>query len=450
MTKFMPFLLLILVLGLICQPSADAQFQIRSSVFGNGGVAIDNGTHRIASTVGQPAIGTMNNPTHTLHAGFWQIVGTIQSSTEAPSLELPLFEPPSPSDEVETQVTFSPAAVEVRLEEQFTVEVRVEDITDLAGWETQLLFNPEVLEVSGVEEGEILKSDGGNTFWQAGTIDNAQGVISGVSAAVVGTGGVSGNGTLFTITFTAKAEGESILELQNLNLGAASETPIPHQTIPGRVTVVQPEPEFLPEDINEDGVVNIFDLIAVAQSFGLPVPTNPRADVNADGTVNIFDLIAVAQNFGKSTDPAAPAVWQPLTMQHATMLEGWIRDAQGKTDGSGEFQHGIAVLEHLLNSIVPDETQIFANFPNPFNPETWIPYQLSQASDVTVTIYDVNGRVIRQLNLGFKAAGIYRTKSRSIYWDGRSETGELVSSGVYFYHLLAGDFSATRKMVIIK
>jgi hypothetical protein len=282
------------------------------------------------------------------------------------------------------------------------------------------------------------------------TSPNVQGVISGVSVAFLGTGGVSGSGTLFTMTFTAKAEGESILELQNLNLGAASGNPIPYQTIPGRVTVVQPEPEFLPEDINEDGVVNIFDLIAVAQSFGLPVPTNPRADVNADGTVNIFDLIAVAQNFGKSTTPLAPVAWQPLTMQHATMLEGWIRDAQGKNDGSGEFQHGIAVLEHLLNSIIPDEMQVFANFPNPFNPETWIPYQLSQASDVTVTIYDVNGKIIRRLELGFTPAGIYRTKSRSIYWDGRSKTGELVSSGVYFYHLLAGDFSATRKMVILK
>ena len=93
---------------------------------------------------------------------------------------------------------------------------------------------------------------------------------------------------------------------------------------------------------------------------------------------------------------------------------------------------------------------LFANYPNPFNPETWIPYQLSKPSDVTITIYDVRGRVVRVLKLGHQAAGTYRSRSKAAYWDGKNKFGESVASGVYFYTLKAGDFSATRKMLIRK
>ena len=90
------------------------------------------------------------------------------------------------------------------------------------------------------------------------------------------------------------------------------------------------------------------------------------------------------------------------------------------------------------------------NFPNPFNPETWIPYQLSKPTEVTITIYAVDGRVVRTLVLGHQPAGIYQTRSRAAYWNGKNEFGEPVASGVYFYTLTAGDFIATRKMLIRK
>ncbi len=91
-----------------------------------------------------------------------------------------------------------------------------------------------------------------------------------------------------------------------------------------------------------------------------------------------------------------------------------------------------------------------ANYPNPFNPETWVPYQLSEAADVKLTIYASNGHVIRQLALGHQPAGVYHSRSRAAYWDGRNAVGEPVASGVYFYTLSAGEFSATRKMLIRK
>ena len=110
-----------------------------------------------------------------------------------------------------------------------------------------------------------------------------------------------------------------------------------------------------------------------------------------------------------------------------------------------------AVLSLRLNGIgKPKQSLLLQNFPNPFNPETWIPYQLETSADVTLHIYDTTGTIVRTLNLGFKQEGFYMTRSTAAYWDGRNNTGEQVASGVYFYSLQTPDFSATRKMLILK
>ena len=132
------------------------------------------------------------------------------------------------------------------------------------------------------------------------------------------------------------------------------------------------------------------------------------------------------------------------------MIQAWIAQAQVENDGSVAFQQGIANLERLLALLIPEETALLPNYPNPFNPETWIPYQLSESAEVTVTIYTVNGELVRKLALGHKFAGIYESRPRAAYWDGKNSVGEPVASGVYFYTLTAGDFNATRKMLIKK
>ena len=99
---------------------------------------------------------------------------------------------------------------------------------------------------------------------------------------------------------------------------------------------------------------------------------------------------------------------------------------------------------------IPNQTQLLANYPNPFNPETWIPFELSQDTEMTVTIYDVEGKRIRQLALGMVMVGRYTTADQAAYWDGKSETGEPVISGAYFYQLQASDYTETHKMVILK
>ena len=99
---------------------------------------------------------------------------------------------------------------------------------------------------------------------------------------------------------------------------------------------------------------------------------------------------------------------------------------------------------------LPTENQLLANYPNPFNPETWIPFQLAEDSTVTARIYDVTGKQIRVIELGYMPAGNYMESNRAIYWDGRSENGEHVSSGTYFYQIEADGYAETRKIVILK
>ncbi len=99
---------------------------------------------------------------------------------------------------------------------------------------------------------------------------------------------------------------------------------------------------------------------------------------------------------------------------------------------------------------IPDVTNLLPNYPNPFNPETWIPYQLSKSADVTFTIYNMRGIVVRELALGHKSAGYYTSKNRAAYWNGRNNLGEKVAAGMYFSTLKAGDYTATRKMLIRK
>jgi hypothetical protein len=103
-----------------------------------------------------------------------------------------------------------------------------------------------------------------------------------------------------------------------------------------------------------------------------------------------------------------------------------------------------------LSAPVPKQSALLQNYPNPFNPETWIPYKLSYNSDVTITIYNIQGQLVRSLNLGHREAGFYVSKESAAYWNGKNDSGEQVASGVYFYQIKAGDFNAAKRLVILK
>ena len=214
------------------------------------------------------------------------------------------------------------------------------------------------------------------------------------------------------------------------------------------VSLTVTAPTVVSEDVNEDGVVDTEDLVYVSLRYGQKGQNS--ADVNTDGVVDIDDLILVAAVL--DADAAAAPTLNPAALEGLTVAEVkvWLSHARQRDVMDPNVRRGIQFLEQLLASMVPKETLLLANYPNPFNPETWIPYQLSKSAAVMITIYASNGHVIRQLALGHQPAGMYQTRSRAVYWDGKNAVGEPVASGVYFYTLTAGDFSATRKMLIRK
>ena len=205
-------------------------------------------------------------------------------------------------------------------------------------------------------------------------------------------------------------------------------------------------PQYSQYDLNRDGSVNIQDLVLVASKIGASTKKQQRPeDVNADGDVNILDLILVSNHLGDQSS-AAPAV-DEMTVQH---LQNWLADAIRADDGSPTFRQGIEALEALLRAALPEQTALLPNYPNPFNPETWIPYELAETANVVITIYNSAGKMVQTLDLGHRARGIYHTKSRSAYWNGRNQLGEQATSGIYYYLLSANTFRATGKMLLLK
>ena len=203
-------------------------------------------------------------------------------------------------------------------------------------------------------------------------------------------------------------------------------------------------------DINADGKVNKTDLLRVVKALGKKSRKKIRVDVNGDGIVDVADLLLVIEHLDDPEVAAAPVKREIVASLNLGMLSSYLDIVRAENDGTPAYAKAIAFLDSLRVASTPEVTTLLANYPNPFNPETWIPYQLSKPANVTLTIYAVNGTLIRTLALGHQPAGMYHSKSRAAYWDGRNKVGEAVASGIYFYTLEAGDFSATRKMLIKK
>jgi hypothetical protein len=199
-------------------------------------------------------------------------------------------------------------------------------------------------------------------------------------------------------------------------------------------------------DMDGDGAVDIRDLVSVALVFG-EQGAGRLEDVNRDGAVDIVDLVIVASHFGEGGVSAAPA---RLDSRYAPIVSGWMREARLHDDGSARFRRGIAVLGRLLSAVRPARTAVFPNYPNPFNPETWIPFELAETAEVRITIFSPDGDAVRALHLGRVEAGAYLSRERAAYWDGTNERGEPVASGVYVYQVEAGTFRQVRRMVVVR
>ena len=261
------------------------------------------------------------------------------------------------------------------------------------------------------------------------------------------------------ITDLSGLAGTNLPKLQTLNL---HQNPLSKDTVLNQIpklketirTISFTSQSFLAPmtgDVNGDQIVNILDLVAVARPFG-QTGAGLIADINEDGSVNIFDLVIVASNLGQNAIVAAPFILATIQLNRKQKynIRQAIYQLENKTHKPADQQLTLNLLKTILSEEIPTQTQLLANYPNPFNPETWIPFELHQDTNVSLTIYDLSGDQIRRIDLGHTLAGKHIKKDQSIYWDGRSDTGEKVSTGTYFYTIQTDEYSATRKMVILK
>ena len=254
-----------------------------------------------------------------------------------------------------------------------------------------------------------------------------------------------GGGTLST---TSTATNTNVRAESALTLGPKPGT----NTVEVGVTGIQEKQSVsaiaelppIPQDVNRDDVVNILDLVLVAGAFGnaAAAPSAWYRDLEED----LLSGVAIAFPI-RSLDPSLST---RLIAPTRADVGRWLSQAQQLNLADATSLRGILFLDQLLAALIPKETALLPNYPNPFNPETWIPYQLARDADVMLTIHALDGQLVRLLPLGVQPAGTYYSRSRAAYWNGKNEFGEPVASGLYFYTLTAGDFSATRKMLIRK
>ena len=200
-------------------------------------------------------------------------------------------------------------------------------------------------------------------------------------------------------------------------------------------------------DVNGDGTVDNADAALVADAMGT---SNTKYDVNGDGTVNFLDLLLVFDNRDAGAAGAPTVVGMKMSAAQIDIIEEQIDLLIATNDRSPAAMRTLVYLQQLLVTARPEKTQLLANYPNPFNPETWIPYELATDTNVRLTIYNTQGVVIRTMPLGHQSAGYYTGRDRAAYWDGRNAFGEQVASGLYFYQLETDEMSSMRKMVILK
>ena len=358
-------------------------------------------------------------------------------------ISLPPIEPIIDNDTEGTseKVSLLPISVQSpNIGQLLELSLKIAKGKNVAGYQATVSFDTTALRYVGSSNGNYLPAEAyvlppvltGKTLTLAATS------LSGKS---------QGDGTLATLTFEVVAVNASTVSLSDVLLTNGSGG----SSIPKTENAEITEPTHTTQklaDVNKDGVVNIIDLALVASNFGKNGEN--AADVNSDGVVNIVDLTLVAAAFGDTN--SAPGAWHPNLADPLTQsnVKQWLHHARQLNRRDPTFQRGLLILERLLASLPPKETALLPNYPNPFNPETWIPYQLSEPADVTLNIYAVNGTLVRTLLLGYQPPGYYRNKNQAAYWDGCNNLGEPVANGIYFYQLQTNEISPLRKMVILK
>lgn len=329
-------------------------------------------------------------------------------------------------------VTISPDTINsLEVDQELSFDINITNAKNISGYQILLDYDSEKLEYIETQYADFLQDQlilqskvSGNTVY-LGSLSSSNSEID-------------GSGRLLTVKFKAKVAEDSVIELNNVVLSDSKGSKF-YAWINDVEILPPPDCDFLNiKDVNKDCQVNIQDLVLVATRLGSGSPE--EYDVNDDGIIDIIDLILVAGSLGNIN--GAPSI------RENHQIAQWIEEAKRINSDDPIFQKGILALEQLLRK--PIETKLLSNYPNPFNPETWIPYQLSEPSNITLSIHSIDGNVIRTLSLGYKQQGLYHDRNKAIYWDGRNDVGETVSSGIYFYTLITKNSTQTKKMLILK
>ena len=329
-----------------------------------------------------------------------------------------------------------------------------------------LLFSP-TLEIVVPEEPQngafdvVFEFNESVTGFRRNWVDNYFGSVMNAIGGTLTGWNENATGTIYTATITPTVDGVFPIFRFAANQVLAENTDglkVLDVVFSPRAVTIEIS-QWAPWDVNQDGVVDDTDAALVTAAIGQTGETiaNPLTDVNGDGVVDRDDLLLVQEHLNTdvtgapSTDTIVALLGlDTLKSLSRTSLETELNALIAETDGSLKYRRAIQFLQNFLLALRPDKTRLLANYPNPFNPETWIPYHLANASNVRITIYDTRGVVVRRLDLGHQREGYYTSRSRAAYWDGRNHVGERVASGIYFYQLEANDISRLRKMVILK
>ena len=290
---------------------------------------------------------------------------------------------------------------------------RVTNVSDIAG-----LFAANVVSTVVVSTDDGFKSVGA-----AG--DAGDGPVMGDAAYLV-TASAAGNAVLIGDGWTNSA-GTSAAPIALAGYNVDNQTPVldVHGSVVDEITgLAREEFRVKVKNLSTKAALSSVSSVEAADGYNMTF-----VDLKAANAARIGDVLEI------SADSPNPLIGvKPV--RHIVTVD--------------DVKNSTIQLEDLIAYEIPAETELLRNYPNPFNPETWIPYHLSEDADVNLTIYDISGEVVRDIDVGHQTAAKYDTRAKAIYWDGRNRFGEQVASGIYFYHLDAGDFSGTRKMVILK
>ena len=413
-----------------------------------------------------------------------------------------------------TIVKIDPESQQTPLPGTAEVNVKIEDVTNLGAFEFKLKYDGsivKILQATDVQLGDFLGSTGRTVVPTGPDIDNDAGEMTFGAFTFGENPGPDGDGVLAIVTFTAQSEGASALDLTDVQVTDINGDVIPVDVIDGEVQVVGKECN--PGDVSGNGTISAYDASLILQyTVGLiaDFPVNKVGAPHYDTTPRNYTVwvpeqsaksgevidvpIAIDDATGllaggisvkydptilKAVDVMAFPLLSGNYWQANIQLEGEVRVAFAGTtplQGNGNLLNikfevlpqadgktSPIIFSHvnLSNSlsitkrngsvtILAPEFALLQNFPNPFNPETWLPYQLAMDADVVIHIHNMRGQLIRSIFVGWQTVGSYVTKDKSVYWDGRDNLGESVSSGVYFYTLQAGNFKTTRRMLLVK